>query len=500
MVATRKFGGLARSGRWLLPASACLAMALLGGCDRRHDVGPVVVSAIGNPPLLVDPSRKHLTTPSRLLLDATAQGLVRFDAAGQIEPGLAERWTIIDGGMSYIFRLRDAEWADGTPVAASEVVTALRRQIAPASGNPLAPFMTAVDEVVEMTPQVIEVRLSRPRPDLLKLFAQPELALFRARALGGSGPFRIIEKYHSSILLRPSFDPNRAASDDVEEPGPKDEVRLFGERASLAIIRFADHQSDMVSGGTFLDWPLVPMAQLAPANIRIDPATGLFGFVVTNRQGFLADAGNRAAISQAIDRPAIVAAFAPGWSAVEHTLPDRLDSAETPAVPAWSTLSLDDRRAGARASVLRWQAQHSGPVRLRLALPKGPGATVLFGFVAAALQSIGVKAERVALTDRADLRLVDDVAPYDSARWYLATACVQCSDEARSALEAARLANNLQERGRQLALADAAMAADAGFIPIAQPLRWSLVSLRLAAWQGNPRAWHPLNRLRPNTN
>ena len=34
-------------------------------------------------------------------------------------------------------------------------------------------------------PQVIEVRLSRPRPDLLKLFAQPELALLRLRPTGG---------------------------------------------------------------------------------------------------------------------------------------------------------------------------------------------------------------------------------------------------------------------------------------------------------------------------
>ncbi len=42
------------------------------------------------------------------------------------------------------------------------------------------------------------------------------------------------------------------------------------------------------------------------------------------------------------------------------------------------------------------------------------------------------------------------------------------------------------------------MGADAGFIPLARPLRWSLVATRLAAWQANARAWHPLNRLRPD--
>ena len=41
--------------------------------------------------------------------------------------------------------------------------------------------------------------------------------------------------------------------------------------------------------------------------------------------------------------------------------------------------------------------------------------------------------------------------------------------------------------------------ADAAFIPLARPFRWSLVSLRLAQWQANARAWHPLNRLRRDT-
>jgi peptide/nickel transport system substrate-binding protein len=37
---------------------------------------------------------------------------------------------------------------------------------------------------------------------------------------------------------------------------------------------------------------------------------------------------------------------------------------------------------------------------------------------------------------------------------------------------------------------------DGAYIPIAQPLRWSLVALRLQAWQENSRAWHPLTYLR----
>lgn len=106
----------------------------------------------------------------------------------------------------------------------------------------------------------------------------------------------------------------------------------------------------------------------------------------------------------------------------------------------------------------------------------------------------------MAINAEADLRLIDEVAPYDSARWYLATACVTCSDDAQAALTAARDAPTIAERSTHIAEADAALAADVAFIPIASPLRWSLVSLRLQQWQGNPRAWHPLNRLRNDTN
>ncbi len=481
-------------------ATALLGIAaLLVGCNQRGDVGPVIVSAIGPAPTVVDPVRVVPSAPSRLLLDSIAQGLVRFDANGQVVPGLAERWTVIDDGMSYIFRLREAEWSDGSKVTATQVVALLRRQLAPSSANHLRPFLTAIDEIVEMTPQVIEVRLKHPRPDLLKLFAQPEMALLETRALGGTGPFRLKIQGKAGVLLRPAFDPIRAASDDVQEPGPEESVQLIGERAARAIVRFTERQSDLVSGGTFVDWPLLAFANIAPANLRIDPATGLFGLAIVNRDGFLANQENRTAITQVIDREALVAAFAPNWTPYLQILPEQLDSAATPTMPAWSTLSPSDRRMGARSRVMRWRETHAGPLTLRIALPRGPGATILFGFVAAAFRSIGIESQRVGLKDGADLRLIDAVAPYDSARWYLATACQLCSADVEEKLEAARLAPDLTSRANTIAAANAALEQDAAFIPIARPLRWSIVSLRLRRWQGNQRAWHPLNELRDDT-
>lgn len=475
-----------------LPLAAALAL-LAGGCDRRPDDVAVVVSAIGGEAKLADPARDELSFAARVMLDSTAQGLVRFDASGGIEPGLAERWIVIDDGRSYIFRLRDAEWPDGKPVTAADVVASLKRATAPRSRIGIAPFLAVIDEVVEMTPQIVEVRLRRPRPDLLKLFAQPELAILRRPALAGTGPFRVEE---GSGLLRPAVDPSRT-TDEMEEPDPADFVRLRGERAARAILRFAARDSDLVLGGSYRDWPLLAQTDVAPANVRIDPALGLFGFAIVSREGFLASADNRAAIAMAIDRAALTALFRPEWQPVETLLPARLDSAAEPAVPEWTALPLEGRKITARNRVAAWHAANpDAPLTIRVALTRSPGATLLWSRIARDLMDIGLQPLWVAEDEDADLRLIDAVAPYDSGRWYLATACRECPAPLTEAIEAARDAPTLTDRAQRIADADMAITTDGAYIPIAQPLRWSLVALRLRAWQPNARAWHPLTHLR----
>lgn len=479
-----------------LPAALLIMLAAAGCGEKPRTDTPLRVSAIGTRAAPGDPSATPLDTARRALMGATAQGLVAFDAAGQIVPGLAESWLVTDGGRSYIFRIRDAEWPDGTPVTTDEVVSVVKRAYAPASRNVLAPFLQVIDDVVAMTDRVIEVRLSRPRPDLLKLFAQPELAIFRLDSMGGSGPFRVKPQSGRGALLVPAFDPARTDDEDADAPTPGDYVELRGGRAALAIARYKNGRADLVLGGTFADWPVAMVANIDASAIRIDPAAGLFGLAVTDRNEFLADPANRAAIAMAIDRAELLRRFRPDWAPIETLLPAQLDSATAPAAPAWSALTLDQRREEARARVASWERAHPGTLAIRVALPPGQGATLVWNGVARSLIAIGVQPVRVGTGDDADLRLIDAVAPYDSARWYLAMACRRCGDDVATLIDAARDAPTLDARAHRIAEADTALAADAAYIPLAQPLRWSIVTTRITAWQGNARAWHPLNHLR----
>ena len=471
-----------------------LAVQALAACDTRHDDGPVAVSVIGAASADIRSGAAPIPESPRVLSGATAQGLVRFDAAGQIEPALAERWIVTEGGASYIFRLRDALWNDGTPVTAKQIVRSLSRRIGPGLNNPIAPFLSSIDEIKEMTPSVIEIRLSRPRLDLLKLFASPEMAIYKNNGSIGSGPFKVV--LTSPLTLQSRSEDGVSTDDDDRGTRASQKIIFRSERTSSAITRFADDALDLLDGGTFADWPLLDQARISSDAIRIDPAAGLFGFLFTSRTGFLADAGHRTAISSAVDRSAITGSVLSSWTPVEKILPETLDSALVPKAPEWSTVPLNERRMSARDMVAAWKQ----PVTLRLALPAGPGATRIYGAFAASMIAIGISPERVTLNAPADLRLIDRVAPYDDARWYFVIACGQCGTQAQDAIEAARIAPTVADRAARLAEADLAMDADAAFIPIARPLRWSLVSPRLTKWQLNPRAWHPLNHLRANTN
>lgn len=478
-----------------LPLAVALAL-VAGGCgERRPDNVPVVVSAIGGAAAVRDPARGALDLPDRVLLGATAQGLVRFDGQGGIEPGIAERWIVTDGGRSYIFRLRRARWADGSAVTAAQVVASFRAVLANRSRTPLAPFVAVIDEVVEMTPQVVEVRLTKPRPDLLKLFAQPEFAILRRPGLIGSGPFHA----DRDGLLRPVVDPDAIDPDAPvdADPDAAELIRLTGERPALALARFAARQSDLILGGSYADWPLLAQAQIAPANLRIDPALGLFGLAIVSDTGFTATPQNRAALAMAIDRAALTALFRPEWTPVETLLPAQLDSAAPPAAPAWISWPLGERRLTARTRVAAWRSANPGAApTIRIALPANPGARLVWARIARDLRDIGLAPQRVAEDAEADLRLIDAVAPYDSGRWYMVTACPGCSGDLRAALDAARDAPSLAERARAIAAADLLLAQAQPYIPIAQPLRWSVAALRLRAFAPNARAWHPLTHLR----
>ncbi|PXA83308.1 ABC transporter substrate-binding protein [Nostoc sp. 3335mG] len=481
--------------RTALPA--LLALALLAGCRRHDDGGPIEVGVIGDPAgtARVDADRGTLDAPAAALVGATGQGLVRFDAGGQIVPGLAARWIVSDGGRSLIFRLPDLPDRGARSIDAEEVARRIRAAVAADSHNRLKPLLGAIDEVDAVTPQVIDIELKAPRPNLLQLFAQPDLAMGDP----GHGPFAIVAGPRGATLLRPL--PARDADPD-DPPRPPPSVLLRGQTAGRAVAWFVAGRSDLVLGGRFTDLPVAHAAPLPRDTLRFDPAKGLFGLAFAHADaGFTTIADNRRALAMAVDRDRIGKRLdIPGWSPATAIVAPGTPEIEQPAAPSWSTLALADRQAQARGLIGKWRAAHGPPPVLRVAMPAGPGARLLFASVARDWQAIGVQAVAVENEDEADLRLIDEVAPADIASFYLrAFACdrqVVCTDVTDRLLVEARDADSLAERQVLLIQADALMMDETPFIALGQPVRWSLVAPGLDLYRDSPRAIHPLNELR----
>lgn len=459
-----------------------------------------MVSVIGSPADFAKPLENLPDPGAKLILEATAQGLVAFDAAGEILPALAQRWIVEDEGRSYIFRLRRAQWADGDKVTAADVARLLMARIESLRRlDPDGP-LDAVETVVPMTGEVIEIRLAAPRPHLLQMLAQPQMALLSRD--GGTGPYRR-ERWGKGLILTPV---DTAEGSEDEPPAQAWETRILrAERAAMAIIRFRERKTAMVLGGRFADLPLLVPAGIDRDAVRIDPVQGLLGLAVTGRGKLLDDDGVRRAINMALDRKQLPILFPlGGWAITEQIVPAQLDLPGPLAKPAWADMAMDERLTQASATITRWRSENGDPPALRLALPEGPGATALFGLVRYDLARIGLRVDRVTMDAEADLRLVDEVAAYDSALWYLGRlGCarkIRCSAEAQAQLQAASLASNAQERMARVAQAAALMQAHDGYIPLGAPVRWSLVSRRLNGFMPSPRARHPLNHLFRSTN
>jgi ABC-type transport system substrate-binding protein len=93
--------------------------------------------------------------------------LVVLDVFGEgaVTPDLAERWEVLEDGMTYRFHLRSTTWHDGKPLRAADVVetymTAIRH------GYRAAASLGDVDTVIARSDRIVDIGLKRPNSGFL---------------------------------------------------------------------------------------------------------------------------------------------------------------------------------------------------------------------------------------------------------------------------------------------------------------------------------------------
>jgi peptide/nickel transport system substrate-binding protein/oligopeptide transport system substrate-binding protein len=480
----------------LRSARLCLLPVLMGmaaACSNGND-GPVQVAVIGDASAL-QTAGPRLSAAARMIRAATVEGLVGFDAEGRVGSGLADRWIVAEDGRSYIFRLRDGTWPDGSRITGETAAVALRRALAALRGTALGLDLSPIEAVRVMADRVIEIDLVAPMPDLLTLMAQPELGMVHERR--GSGPMALRRDGAHVILslIPPEQSGLPAQADFAERARTLDVVFLSAEKA---VARFNDGYADVVLGGRIDSLTLANVSGLSRGNVQLDPVIGMFGLMVDNDMGFLANPSNREALAMAIDREGILGSFnIGGWQPTTRIVSADVEDDLGTVGERWLGMTLNERRAAATQRVARWTSTGNPPVALRLAMPAGPGSVLVFNRLKEDMAAIGVSLQMAGERERADLRMVDSVARYGRATWFLnQLACsvqrAACSPVGDDRLAEARRAIDPEQRAALLAEAEAEMTASNGYIPIGRPLRWSMVRSGVTGFALNPWGWHPL--------
>lgn len=265
-----------------LGAVLILAPLMLAGCASGAD-RPVEVAVIGDPsaPFQTGP---RLPLAAQLIRSATVEGLVGFDEQGRVIPALADRWIVTDDGQSYIFRLRDGTWPDGSNITGDTARSALLQAITGLRGTPLGADLAGIQEIRAMAGRVLEIRLNGPVPDLLHLLAQPELGLGRKGR--GAGPMKLSRDGRTAVL-KPIPPEDRGLPSEEDWSLRSRLLHLHALSAATAIERFDNGESDIVLGGRIEDFPRLDIAGLSRGAIRLDPVSGLFGLAVLRGDGFL---------------------------------------------------------------------------------------------------------------------------------------------------------------------------------------------------------------------
>ncbi len=484
----------------------------LSACSDSADDEAIKVAFIGDPAALSE-NGLRLSVTGQHLRGATAQGLVRFDGFGQVVPGLAERWIVTDDGSSYIFRLREQNWPDGTPMTAQSVQRELTRTINGLQGTSLGLDLAVVDEVRGMAARVVEVRLIRPMPEFLQLLAQPELGLRQNEA--GVGPMRFAARQDAAA----NGQGGRAGAADAtnqrmfaiapEERGLAQQPRwqeitrpidVRTAEAKQAIDIFADGELDAVFNGRLSTLPYVDTGPLARGTIRLDAAIGLFGLDIRNERGFLASRDNREAINMAIDRATLLAPFnIAGWEEASRITRFAEDAESGQASPKqWFDRELDERIATARSRVRQWQSENGrASVQVTIALPDGPGSDLLFRELQRDLAAVEIELVRSEKAGDADLTLRDRVARFDGQRWFLnqfncAYSAALCDPRADALVAQSVRELDAAERVSLLSQAEAILTDRNGYIPLGSPIRWSLLRGNVEGFAENVWAVHPL--------
>ena len=380
----------------VLVAALAGAAIMLTGCGRGGSDRSALPNgttalerALSTEPESLDPQKSRSVEAADVLRDI-GEGLVTYDAAGELVPGTAESWETAGDGLTYTFRIRpEARWSNGDPVTAADFVFGLQRLVDPATaafyaaelGNVVnAPAIIAGDmapsELGVSAPdeRTFVISLARPTPYLLSLLTHPSTfpvhrgfveqhgeAFARAGNLLSNGAYVLVSREPGAVLElhRNTHYWNDAAT-------------------SVDVVRHHVVTQELAQFHRYRAGELHLTSTVPPENfdqiraeygdeLRIAPTLGVYyyGFNLT-KPPFAGNPELRQALSMAVDREVLVTAITGRGEAPAYSwVPPGVHNYDPVQLP-YADLTQPERNAIAQSLYRKAGYSKANPLRFEL--------------------------------------------------------------------------------------------------------------------------------------
>ena len=489
---------------------------------------------LGDPGSL-DP-HKATTLIESNILDELFEGLVTYNAQGEIIPGAAASWSVDQTGTVYDFQLRpDAKWSNGDKVTPDDFVFALKRLMAPATGAPYANILYTLKNaervnkgelpagalgVRALNEKTLEITLEHPA-----VYFISQLAHLTAKPLHQKS----IETYGSDFVqpghmvtngpfMLKEFTPNdrlvlikNPYYYDAAHVALDEEIFYSLEDRSAALRRFM--------AGEIQSYNDVPVEQigfvrshLAEA-FKVTPNLGSYFYAFDTRHKPFNDKRVRQALAMAIDREFLAeriwgGTMDPGYSFV----PPGIQSYGAPATVAWKDSDPFEREDEAKKLLTDAGFGPGGQkleVEIRFNTSENHRATAVA--IADMWKALGVETRLLATDATTHYAFLREKPPFDIARsgWFADYPDAQnflfLGQSDNQALNAASFRNKTYDRLMQEAQVEASPERRRAILHEAEALLLdeqpdlvlltyrsrNLVSPKLKGWEANVLDNHP---------
>jgi len=284
------------------------ALLLLAGCDagtvrRQLPERDGLVRIMEDEVKSLDPQTVSDLASMRVAADQF-EGLTRFNADGEPEPGLAQSWSVSADGRVWRFVLRPSiRFSDGTPITADVFARVFARLRAEATASPTKSLFDPIATITTDGPGTVIVSLVQPFPALTELLAHPAMSALplhrqgwaSARPMVSSGAYAV-----QQWVLNDRID--MTANQYWQGPRPAfEKVSWRPVTDGLTAVRQVDAgQADVAT-----EFPSARLEDLRAKHgsaIRTAPYRGTYYFAFNTRQPPFNDVRVRQALSMAVER------------------------------------------------------------------------------------------------------------------------------------------------------------------------------------------------------